>query len=123
MKRIPLFKLITNNQDEALKFYVEKLGFEVSEDKHLGEYRWLLICFPGNSEICINLEQSRNDAQNAIVGKQAADLPFFSIVTDDCIRDYHEMKAKGVSFEGEPDVQPYGTGVTLWDLYGNKIYL
>src|ERR1700761_6686589 len=105
MKRIPLFKVMTSDQDEALKFYVEQLGFEVSEDKRLGDYRWLLICLPGNSEICINLEQARNEAQKAVVGKQAANLPLFSIVTDDCIADYHQMKAKGVKFEGEPNVQ------------------
>ena len=48
MKRIPLFKLLTRDQDEALTFYVDKLGFAISEDNRLGDYRWLLIRLPDN---------------------------------------------------------------------------
>ena len=44
-------------------------------------------------------------------------------VIDDCLREYGRMKDAGVQFRGEPQVQPYGTGVLLEDLYGNKIYL
>jgi len=86
-------------------------------------YRWLLVRLPDNREFCINLELARNNAQMAIVGKQAADLPLFSIETDDCPRDYAAMSAKGVTFEAVPEVQPFGTGAMLKDLYGNKIYL
>ena len=45
------------------------------------------------------------------------------VSTDNCKRDYAELKGRGVKFEGEPKVMPYGTGVLLHDLYGNKIYL
>ena len=123
MRRVPLFKLLTRDQNEALAFYVEKLGFEVAEDNRMGDYRWLLVRLPDNKEFCINLELARNDAQRVIVGKQAADLPLFSIETDDCLRDYATMSAKGVAFEAAPEVQPFGTGAMLKDLYGNKIYL
>jgi hypothetical protein len=44
-------------------------------------------------------------------------------VTDDCLGEYRRMKDAGVKFHGEPQAQPYGTGVLLEDLYGNKIYL
>ena len=123
MRRVPLFKLLTTNQEEALAFYAHKLGFEVAEDKTLGDYRWLLVRLPDNKEFCINLEVAKSSEQKSLVGRQAADLPLFSIETDNCLRDYAEMKAKGVQFEGEPDVQPYGTGVMLRDLYGNRIYM
>jgi hypothetical protein len=43
--------------------------------------------------------------------------------TNDCLGDYKRMKSLGVNFLGEPDVRPYGTGVLLEDLYGNKIYM
>jgi hypothetical protein len=49
--------------------------------------------------------------------------PFLGIATDDCINDYERMKARGVKFDREPSVRPYGTGVMLEDLYGNKIFL
>ncbi len=42
---------------------------------------------------------------------------------DDCLGEYVRMKGAGVKFHGEPQVQPYGTGVTLEDLYGNRIYM
>ena len=50
MKKITLFKLYVKDQDEALRFYVDKLGFKVAEDNRLGDYRWLLITAPGNHE-------------------------------------------------------------------------
>jgi hypothetical protein len=45
------------------------------------------------------------------------------MATDDCLGEYARLKAAGVHFLGEPQVQPYGTGVLLEDLYGNKLYL
>jgi lactoylglutathione lyase len=118
-----LVKLLVDNQDEALQFYTERLGFEVAEDSKMGDYRWLLVRLPDNREFCINLDVAKTDEQKALVGRQAADMPLFSIETDDCMRDYLALKERGVEFEGEPAVQPYGTGVLMKDLYGNKIYI
>jgi catechol 2,3-dioxygenase-like lactoylglutathione lyase family enzyme len=123
MKKVTLFKLYVTDQDAARRFYVEKLGFEVAEDKRLGDYRWLLVKAPDNPEFSINLEIARTDEEKALVGRQAAAQPLFSISTDDCRRDYQELKERSVRFEGEPAVMPYGTGVMLQDLYGNRIYL
>jgi catechol 2,3-dioxygenase-like lactoylglutathione lyase family enzyme len=123
MMRMTLVKLLVDNQDEALQFYTERLGFEVAEDSKMGDYRWLLVRLPDNREFCINLDVAKTDEQKALVGRQAADMPLFSIETDDCMRDYLALKERGVEFEGEPAVQPYGTGVLMKDLYGNKIYI
>jgi catechol 2,3-dioxygenase-like lactoylglutathione lyase family enzyme len=123
MKKFTTFKLYVLNHDEALRFYVDQLGFKVAEDKHLGDYRWLLVQPPDSMDVALNLEIARTDEQKALVGRQAADQPFFGLSTDDCLRDYREWKRRGVRFEGEPKVMPYGTGVMMLDLYGNKIYL
>jgi predicted enzyme related to lactoylglutathione lyase len=123
MKKVTLFKLYVTDHEAARQFYVEKLGFEVAEDKRLGEYRWLLVKAPDNAEFSINLEIAKTDEEKALVGRQAAAQPLFSISTDNCERDYQQMKSRGVHFEGEPTVMPYGTGVMLKDLHGNKIYL
>jgi catechol 2,3-dioxygenase-like lactoylglutathione lyase family enzyme len=123
MKKVTLFKLYVTDQDAARRFYVEKLGFEVAEDRRLGDYRWLLVKAPDNDEFSINLEIARTDEEKALVGRQAAGQPLFSITTDDCSRDYQHLKQCGVEFDGEPITMPYGTGVTLHDLCGNKIYL
>jgi len=89
----------------------------------MGDYRWLLVRLPDNKEFCINLDVAKTSEQQALVGRQAADLPLFSIETDDCISEYRTLKERGAEFEGEPEVRPYGTGVLMKDLYGNKIYL
>jgi len=123
MKRMTLVKLLVSDQDEALEFYTTKLGFEVTEDRRLGDYRWLLVRLPDNKEFCINLDAARTGEQQALVGRQAADLPLFSIETDDCVSEYRALKERGVEFDGEPEVQHFGTGVLMKDLYGNKIYI
>ena len=123
MKRVTLVKLLVSNHDEALEFYTNKLGFEVAEDSKMGDYRWLLLRLPDNKEFCVHLDVAKTDGQKALVGRQAADLPLFSIETDDCMSEYTVLKERGVEFEGEPEVRPYGTGVLMKDLYGNKIYL
>jgi catechol 2,3-dioxygenase-like lactoylglutathione lyase family enzyme len=123
MKRVTLVKLLVSNHDEALEFYTKKLGCEVAEDSTMGDYRWLLVRLPDNKEFCINLDVAKTSEQKALVGRQAADLPLFSIDTDDCLSEYRTLKERGVEFDGEPEVHPYGIGVLMKDLYGNKIYL
>jgi catechol 2,3-dioxygenase-like lactoylglutathione lyase family enzyme len=123
MKRVTLVKVLVSDQDEALQFYTNKLGFEVAEDSKLGDYRWLLVRLPDNEEFCINLDAARTDEQKALVGRQAADLPLFSIDTDDCMREHQMLQERGIEFQGEPEVRPYGTGVLMKDLYGNRIYI
>ena len=121
--RLTAFTLFVTDQDQALRFYVDRLGFTMTEDKRLGDYRWLLVSAPQSSDVAINLELARTRDQQALVGKQGAGKPVFALGTDDCLGDYQTMKARGVTFDSEPRTMPYGTGVTLNDLYGNKIYL
>ena len=123
MKKLTTFKVYVLDQEEAREFYVNQLGFKVAEDKRMGDYRWLLVQPPDTQEVTINLEFARTADEKALVGRQAASQPLFGLATDDCLRDYSELKDRGVKFEGEPKVQPWGTGVMLQDLYGNKIYL
>jgi len=123
MKRISLFKLYVADQEDARRFYVDRLGFEIAEDRMLGDYRWLLVRLPAADGVALNLEIARTADEKALVGRQAAGQPLFSLSTDDCLRDYTNLSRHGVDFEGEPKVMPYGTGVMLHDLYGNKIYL
>jgi len=121
--RLAVFTLFVNDQDQALRFYVDRLGLAVAEDNRMGDYRWLLVTAPQSREVAINLELARTPAQRALVGTQGGGKPVFALVTDDCARDFQSLKARGVTFDGEPQRMPYGTGVTLKDLYGNSIYL
>jgi hypothetical protein len=78
---------------------------------------------PDDDVMSVTLKLAETNETRALVGKQGGSQPFFAMLTDDCVREYRRMKDAGVKFHGEPEVQPYGTGVTLEDLYGNKIYM
>ncbi|HJZ78222.1 MAG TPA: VOC family protein [Vicinamibacterales bacterium] len=121
--RLAVFTVFVNDQDQALQFYVDRLGFVLSEDRQLGDYRWLLVSAPQSPDVAINLELARTPDQRALVGNQGGGKSVFALATDDCARDFQAMSARGVAFDGEPQRMPYGTGVALSDLYGNKIYL
>jgi hypothetical protein len=66
---------------------------------------------------------AKNPDDLAIVGKQGGSFPFLAMNTVDCGGDYKTLKARGVIFHGEPQTGPWGTGVLLEDLYGNKVFL
>lgn len=123
MRSIPLVKVLVRELDEAVDFYTSKLGLSIREDRTLGNYRWVLIGFEGQVDFALNLDLAVTEAQQGLVGRQAADLPLFSVETDDCLGDYAALSQRGVVFDSPPDVQPYGTGAMMRDLYGNRIYL
>jgi catechol 2,3-dioxygenase-like lactoylglutathione lyase family enzyme len=115
--------LLVKDYDEAISFYSGKLGFVVVEDVPMGPDRWVTIALSGSHETVFALHVAKSDSDLALVGKQGGSFPFLGITTDDCLRDFQRLKALGVKFQGEPEVRPYGTGVMLEDLYGNKIFL
>lgn len=123
MPSIPLFKVLVNDLDEAVGFYTSKLGMSLLEDKRLGNYRWVLVGYPEQPGFGINLDLATTEEEKALVGRQAAGLPMFSIATDNCRRDYETMLARGIEFEGQPESQPWGTAVTLRDVAGNRVHL
>jgi catechol 2,3-dioxygenase-like lactoylglutathione lyase family enzyme len=123
MKRISVVTVFVKDYDAAIEFYTRKLGFALVEDVPYGPKRWVTLRLPDDDVLSISLNLADTDEDQALIGKQGGSHPFLGIVTDDCMADYHRMKNEGVKFLGEPQVQPYGTGVTLEDLYGNKIYL
>jgi catechol 2,3-dioxygenase-like lactoylglutathione lyase family enzyme len=123
VKRLSLLNVYVKNQDSAIEFYTNKLGFVVAEDVPYGPQRWVTLRLPDDEVVSLSLSLAETDEDRALIGKQGGSHPFFGIVTDDCVAEYRRMKNAGVRFHGEPEVQPYGTGVTLEDLYGNKIYL
>ena len=122
MNRISLLNVLVKNQDAAIEFY-KKLGFTVAEDLPFGPKRWVTLRLPDDQGVSIALDLAESKEDLAAVGKQAGTQPLFGIEVDDCLREYVRMKEAGVKFLGEPQVEPYGTGVMLEDLHGNKIYV
>jgi len=123
MKRISPLSVYVKNQDAAIEFYTSKLGFVLAEDGPFGRQRWVTVRLPDDETVTLSLILAETEEDRALVGRQGGSHPFFGIATDDCLAEYRRMKGAGVRFHGEPQVQTYGTGVTLEDLYGNKIYM
>lgn len=114
--------IFVHNQDEALAFYTQKMGFDVHTDAMFGTERWLTICPKTNRNLEITLVQA-TDKNNHLVGKQAGELPFLSFSTDDCHKTYQELSSKGVEFTQKPVTEPWGVSAMFKDLYGNIFYL
>ena len=122
MRKLTVFTVYVLDQEAARRFYVDKLGFEVAEDQKMGDSRWLQVTLRESGGVSLSLDLAKTDEEKALVGRQAAGA-LFGIGTDDCRRDHAELRRRGVTFDGEPTAMPFGTGVMLQDLYGNKIYM
>jgi catechol 2,3-dioxygenase-like lactoylglutathione lyase family enzyme len=115
------------DQDEALDFYVGKLGLEVNADVDMGFMRWLTVSVPGDPGRQILLEKPGPPAMDDATADQVRDLVtkggtgFTGFATDDCRRTYEELRAKGVEFTEEPTEHFYGTDCALRDPFGNPI--
>jgi predicted enzyme related to lactoylglutathione lyase len=129
-----MFNAITHSaifvldQDDALDFYVGKLGLEVRNDVDLGFMRWLTVGVPGDSDREILLEKPGPPSMSEENGAQVRDLVTkgatgLSLIlrTDDCRATYEALKAKGVEFTQEPTEQAYGIDAGLRDPFGNHI--
>jgi catechol 2,3-dioxygenase-like lactoylglutathione lyase family enzyme len=118
---LSLVTVVVADYDEALAFYVGKLGFELSEDSHLGDAkRWVVVRPPGAGETGLLLARASNDAQRAAIGAQAGGRVAFFLETEDFATDHARMLAAGVRFVEEPRSEPYGTVAVFEDLYGNR---
>lgn len=124
MTAIGVLGLYVHDQDEALDFYVNKLGFAVHADHTNGNYRWLTVKLPGQSfELGLFLPQEPVlDAKTAqtmreMVAKGA--MPPLVLVVDDCRAAYEAMGAKGVEFTQEPVARFGGVDANFRDPSGN----
>jgi catechol 2,3-dioxygenase-like lactoylglutathione lyase family enzyme len=103
-----------HDQDEALAFYVGKLGFRVHTDVRNGDYRWLTVQHPEQPSFQLGLfapgppmhDAATASTLNAMVAKGA--MPPLVLVVDDCRAAYERMRAAGVEFVQEP-IARYGT--------------
>ena len=116
------------DQDQALDFYVGKLGFEVTADVDMGNMRWLTVGIPGDHDRHVLLERPGPPAMDDATAEQARDLLTkggtglaFVLRTDDCHKTYEELVAKGVEFTLEPEEHFYGVDCGLRDPFGNHI--
>ena len=118
--KIDHITILVKDQDEAAKFYVEKLGFKKQQDTVFwGDMRWVTVSPQNQPDLELTFVKADSKDKLKALGKQAGYHVFLTLETDDCRRDYNAMKTKGVKFYGEPTEQPYGIEVVFEDLYGN----
>ena len=126
MQWLGQISLVVKDYDEALAFYVGKLGFRLVEDSFVPEQnkRWVVIEPPGaagqgeNRGAKLLLARGVGEQQVSRIGNQTGGRVFLFLYTDDFWRDFHAYKAQGVEFVREPSEAPYGTVAVFKDLYG-----
>lgn len=123
--RINLTSVIVDDQEKAVKFYTEKLGFVKKNDIPMGEYRWLTVTSPDGPEgVELVLEPlgfpPARDYQKALY---STGIPITAFLTKDIQAEYKLLKSRGVIFRGEPQVMNGYASVLFEDTCGNLVNL
>jgi predicted enzyme related to lactoylglutathione lyase len=133
MIKIANSQLWVHDQDEALAFYTEKLGWEVRIDAtvpELGNFRWLTVGPASQPEFAVVLmaipgapvlDDETAEQIRTLMAKGFAGTVF--LTTEDCEASYEELKARGVEFTDEPTDRPYGVDAGFRDPSGNALRL
>ena len=133
MIQISTAQLWVHDQDEALAFYTEKLGWEVRADvtvPELGNFRWLTVAPANQEDFSVVLmaipgppvmDSETADQVRSLMAKGFAGTVF--LTTDDCQASYEELRARGVEFTEAPEERPYGIDSGFRDPSGNAIRL
>ena len=128
LKAITQSQIYVLDQDEALDFYVLKLGLEVSVDTDLGFMRWLTVNVPGEPEHQILLEVPGPPAMDPGTAEQVRELVtkgamggWLCLSTDDAQKTHDVLKERGVDITDGPTEKPYGIDFGLRDPFGNRI--
>jgi hypothetical protein len=117
--KVSTVTIAVRDQDEALTWFTQMLGFEKRVDQCLDQrgrrFRWLTVAPPQQAEVEFLLASWFPD----LVGKN----PTWVISTRDCQGGYEELKGKGIAFTQAPTLRPWGIEAVFVDLYGNKYAL
>ncbi len=121
-QHLGLVSLLVRDYDEAISFYVQKLGFTLVEDAYQAAQnkRWVVVSPPGAKECRILLARAADAHQATRVGDQTGGRVFLFLYTDDFWRDFNAYKSQGVRFLREPKTEPYGIVAVFEDLHGNQ---
>jgi predicted enzyme related to lactoylglutathione lyase len=117
IKRIKFLGIPVRDQDRALRFYTEKLGFRILTDQEFSDkQRWIELSIPGaETGLALFTPDGHEDRVGSFVNT--------SWEVDNIERTYEELLARGVEFVGPPQKQSWGTFAILKDSEGNQIVL
>lgn len=125
MVRIVLTSVFVDDQQKALRFYTEKLGFQKKTEMPLGEHSWLTVVAPGDPDgVELVLEPDAHPAVRPFKRALVEDgIPFASFAVEDVRREYDRLKGLGVDFTQPPVAMGPVTTAVLDDTCGNLIQL
>jgi predicted enzyme related to lactoylglutathione lyase len=126
--RIDLVTVVVDDYDEAIRFFVDAVGFTLAEDAPAETTdgrpkRWVVVRPPGDGGATgtgVLLARADGDEQAAAVGRQVAGRVGFFLQVDDVAAAHARMVAAGVEFVRPPTAQPYGTVAVFLDVAGNR---
>jgi len=119
-QRLAHIAIVVTDYDEAIKFYTEKLHFELVEDTQLSETkRWVLVKPKGTDGCCLLLAKAANEEQQSRVGNQTGGRVFLFLHTDNFERDYQDLLQNQIEIVRLPQKEVYGTVAVFKDIYGN----
>ena len=118
MPHLGAVSLLVRDYDEAVAFYVGKLGFVLNEDVDQGDKRWVRVT-PRGGQTSLILARASTPEQAARIGDQTGGRVWLFLETDDFDRDHAAFTAAGVRFRERPRDEPYGKVAVFEDLYGN----
>ncbi|MBL8163709.1 MAG: VOC family protein [Anaerolineae bacterium] len=131
INRLAVTEFWVTDQNAALRFYTETLGFDIRADVTVGDYRWISVGLKSQPDVEIGLNALKagnlltaDEAQFLTKLVEAGKLGHCVWKTDDCHKTYDELKAKGVEFVQPPTDRPYGTIEAIFkDNSGNIMVL
>ena len=119
-QRLDLTALVVRDYDEAIGFYVNQLGFDLTHDDDMGGGKRWVVVTPRGSQGGLLLAKAAGEVQAARVGDQTGGRVGFFLHTDDFAADHARMTAAGVRFLEAPRQETYATVAVFEDLYGNR---
>ncbi len=117
--------IYVRDQDEALQFYVEKLGFRVHTDVRNGDYRWLTVQHPEQPDFQLGLSKPQPPVVDAATAQALQEavakgaMPPLVLIVKDCRAAYTEMVRRGVEFTQEPTERYGAVDASFRDPSGN----
>ena len=120
MPRLGEISLVVADYDEAIAFYVGKMGFVLVDNIDQGGGKRWVVVRPGVGGASIVLAKADDERQRASIGNQAGGRVWLFLHSDDFAADHARLEAAGVRFLEKPRHEPYGTVAVFEDLYGNR---
>jgi predicted enzyme related to lactoylglutathione lyase len=116
IRGIKFTSIPVRDQEKSLKFYTEKLGFQIMTDQAFGKQRWIELAIPGaDTGVVLFTMQGHED--------RIGTFQPISFWTDNVQKTYEQLKAKGVEFVQPPKTESWGTSSMFKDIDGNQFHL